>query len=155
MANNKQNAKQISAPDVRDKPWFSRRFILTGMASSILAAVGLALLEAAVRDGWREGSTGAVLDAIVFGITVAVVFAMAGILLRLLDGSLRVPTPRVVRTATLGATLGGLTLVLGLVVLAVRPETGLDGWAHMLITAVTGGFAGALLVLRTNSRRWA
>jgi drug/metabolite transporter (DMT)-like permease len=155
MANNKQNAKQISAPVVRDKPWFSRRFILKGMASSIVAAVGLALLETAVGDGWREGATGVILDAAVFGITVAVVFAMAGILLRLLDGSPKMPMPRVACTATLGATLGGLTLALGLVVLAVRPETGLDSWAHMLVTAVTGGFAGALLVLRAKSRRWA
>jgi drug/metabolite transporter (DMT)-like permease len=154
MASNKRNAKQISAPDVHAKPWFSRRFILIGTVSSIVAAVGLALLETAVGDGWREGATGALLDATVFGITVAVVFAMAGILLRLLDGSPKMPMPRVVSTATLGATLGGLTLVLGLVVLAVRPETGLDSWAHMLITAVTGGFAGALLVLRANSRRW-
>jgi drug/metabolite transporter (DMT)-like permease len=125
------------------------------MASSIAAAVGLALLETAVGNGWREGATGVILDAAVFGITVAVVFAMAGILLRLLDRSRKLPMPRVACTATLGATLGGLTLALGLVVIAVRPETGLDSWAHMLITAVTGGFAGALLVLRTNSRRWA
>jgi len=155
MTNDMRNAKQNGASVVRASPWFSRRFILIGMASSLVAAVALALLEAAVGDGWRGGATGPILDATVFGITVAVVFAMAGILLRLLGGSSKVPLSRVAQAATLGATLGALTLVLAVVVLAVRPETGLNSWAHMLITAVTGGLAGALLVLRSNSRRWA
>lgn len=126
----------------------SLRFVVVGASAAALAGFAVALVEIAASTGWRAELWGIdVLDAAVLGFTVGVVFTMAGIGLRLLAGRIALPAARVARGLVAGGLLAAIALVLGLLVLVVRPELWPD-WPIVLIPAAIGGAAAALAVAR-------
>jgi hypothetical protein len=132
----------------RGRAELSLRFVVVGASAAAPAGFAVALVEIASSTGWRIGLWGIdVLDAAVLGFTVGVVFTMAGIGLRLLGSRIALPSGRIARGLVVGGLLAALALVLGLLVLVVRPELWPD-WPIVLIPAAIGGGAAVLAVAR-------
>lgn len=128
------------------------RYIVTGTAAAAISGFAVALYELARDSGFREDAWGQdVVEAVILGFTVAVVFTMVGVGVLLLSQRVALPTRAGRRAVAVGMLVAAVTPVLGLLVLAVHPELWPD-WPLVLIPACVGGLVSGVSVLREGSR---